>query len=159
MSQLKHKVIVISMIVLFLFMFSGCTKSDVTVHDDICAKLSNRIVEQVIENYEDGNVISASDIVLDKIYYGAFSQEDTNEIFVLCKILNLPHVAGLDKTVCIVFAADTLEVVTYKEFSADKVAIQCIQASNGQRRILVSETTEYQGMLTQYILLFAIQGS
>lgn len=61
--------------------------------------------------------------------------------------LNTPHVAGLDKTVGILLDADSLEMVAYKEFAADKVVINCIQASDGQSRILVSKPQhikEYQ---------------
>ena len=50
-------------------------------------------------------------------------------------------------------------MVTYKEFAADKVVINCIQASDGQSRILVSKTTTYQGISTQEIQLLAVEGS
>ena len=36
------------------------------------------------------------------------------------RFLNTPHVAGLDKTVGILLDADSLEMVAYKEFAADK---------------------------------------
>ena len=110
------------------------------------------------ENYEEGN-ISALDIVIVRIDFGSFSQDNASEIFVLCKILNTPHVAGLDKTVGILLDADSLEMVAYKEFAADKVVINCIQASDGQSRILVSKTTTYQGISTQEIQLLAVEGS
>ena len=122
------------------------------------SELNNRIIEKVAENYEEGN-ISALDIVIVRIDFGSFSQDNASEIFVLCKILNTPHVAGLDKTVGILLDADSLEMVAYKEFAADKGVINCIQASDGQSRILVSKTTTYQGISTQEIQLLAVEGS
>lgn len=38
------------------------------------------------------------------------------------------------KTVGILLDADSLEMVAYKEFAADKVVINCIQASDGQKQ-------------------------
>ena len=58
------------------------------------SELNNRIIEKVAENYEEGN-ISALDIVIVRIDFGSFSQDNASEIFVLCKNLNTPHVAGV----------------------------------------------------------------
>lgn len=161
MGKIKNKVLPVSALVLFMLMFisacgSGISKSSDNV--DVLSELNNWIIEKVMENYEDGN-ISASDIVIDRIYFGSFSQDNTSEIFVLCKILNTPHVAGLDKTVGVLLEAGSLEMIAYNEFAADKVVINCIQASDGQSRILVLKTTTYQGISTQEIQLLAIEGS
>lgn len=159
MGKIKNKVLPISALVLFMLMFiSACGISKFSDNADMFSELNNWIIEKVIENYEDGN-ISASNIVIDRIYFGSFSQDNVSEIFVLCKILNTPHVAGLDKTVGILLEAGSLEMVAYKEFAADKVVINCIQASDGQSRILVLKTTTYQGISTQEIQLLAIEGS
>ncbi len=56
---------------------------------DMVSELNNRIIEKVAENYEEGN-ISALDIVIVRIDFGSFSQDNASEIFVLCKILNTP---------------------------------------------------------------------
>lgn len=159
MGKIKNKVLTISVLMLFLLMFiSACGISKSGDNADMLSELNDRIMEKVIENYEDGN-ISASDIVIDRIYFGSFSQDNVSEIFVLCKILNTPHAAGLDKTVGILLEAGSLEMAAYKEFAADKVVINCIQASDGQSRILVLKTTTYQGISTQEIQLLAIEGS
>ena len=95
------KVPVVLILVLFttLFIFA-CTpkKNTNNYHTNILSELNNCIVEKVIENYEDGTV-NAAEIAIDQIYYGSFSQDGVAEILVTCKILNSPHVAGLDKTV------------------------------------------------------------
>lgn len=117
------------------------------------------VVEKVLENYMDGDIITASDVAIDKVYYGSFSQENANEILVLCKILNMPHVGGLDKTVGMVLTQDTLDVVAYEEFPADRVEIDCFQMNNGKKRVLFIGTSTYQGISGQTIFLFDIQGS
>lgn len=125
---------------------------------DVLSVPDDRFIEMVKENYEDGE-ISTSDIVIDQIYYGSFSEEDVSEIFVLCKILNTPHAAGLDKKIGILLDAHTLEMVAYKEFGGDKTEISCMPMSNGQSRILFFQTSIYQGISTQTVELYAVQGS
>ena len=150
---MKNKVLPVSVLVLFMLMcINACGISKSRDSADMVSELNNRIIEKVAENYEEGN-ISALDIVIVRIDFGSFSQDNASEIFVLCKILNTPHVAGLDKTVGILLDADSLEMVAYK------VVINCIQASDGQSRILVSKTTTYQGISTQEIQLLAVEGS
>lgn len=95
--------------------------------------------------------------MIDRIYYGHFSQEDANEILVLCKILNTPHVAGFDKTVAVLLEAASLKQIAYKEFNADNVSIDCVQTSTGQSKIVFIGTTTYQNISTQEIQLWGIQ--
>ena len=92
------KLDVLVLMVACVFLLASCSKET----DDRSAftEFNEYILETVMESYEDGN-ISREDIVIDQIYCGHFSQKDVNEIFVLCKILNTPHVAGLDKTVAV----------------------------------------------------------
>lgn len=99
MSRMKNRVLAVLILLLFTLPFiSACGATETTANDGIFSVLTDWVTEKVMENYEDGE-ISASDIVIDQIYYGSFSQEDVSEIFVVCKILNTPHVAGLDKKV------------------------------------------------------------
>lgn len=100
---MKNKVLPVSVLVLFMLMcINACGISKSRDSADMVSELNNRIIEKVAENYEEGN-ISALDIVIVRIDFGSFSQDNASEIFVLCKILNTPHVAGLDKTVGILF--------------------------------------------------------
>ena len=140
--------------VTLIFLLAGCGKASDSRNS--FSELSEYIVEKVMKNYEDGN-INQEDIMIDQIYYGHFSRKDVNEIFVLCKILNTPHVAGLDKTVAVLLKADSLEQIAYREFNADNIEIDCMPTSTGQSKILYIGTTTYQGISTQEIQLLNIQ--
>lgn len=158
MGTMKNKALPVLALALSVMMFlSGCGISKSGDNADVLSELNSRIIEKVIENYEDGS-ISASDIAIDCIYFGSFSQDNVSEMFVLCKLLNTPHTAGLDKTTGILLETDSLEMTAYKEFGADKVVINCIRTSDGQSRILVLKSTTYQGITTQEIQLLAIEG-
>lgn len=157
MNKLKCRLLVILFLVLFvLISTSACATSKNSANVDMLSELSNWIIDKVIENYNEGD-ISEFDITIERIYFGSFSQDDAEEILVLCKILNMPHVAGLDKTVAILLTSDSLEVVAYEEFSADKVVINYIQSSKGKDKIVILETTTYQGISTQEVQLMDVQ--
>ena len=46
---------------------------------------------------------------------------------VLCKNLNLPHAAELEKIVGVLMDADSLNMIAYREFTADKVVVSRLQ--------------------------------
>lgn len=145
--------------VLFSLLFiSACAETEATTNDDLISRLNNQVIEKVLENYEFSN-ISASDIVIDRIYCGSFSREDSYELFVVCKILNTTHAAGLDQKACVLLDANTWEMVTYKLFMGDETVINCMPVKNGQNRILFFQTAIYQGISTQKVELYAISDS
>jgi len=121
------------------------------------SSFSGLVAEKVLENSEIAQEISISDIVIDRMYWGSFSQEDANEILVLCKILNQPHVAGLDRTAGILMDANSLEMKAFREFAADEVEIGCFRTAGGQNRVLFIGTTVYQGISDQVVSLLAVQ--
>lgn len=128
-----------------------------TSNGEIISGFRDWVIEKVLENYWDGDIISASDIVIDQIYYGSFSQDDVCEMLVECKILNLPHVAGLDRRVCILMPCDSLELTAYTEFPGDMVELDIVQTDSGQCRVVVIKTAINQGIATQYIGFWAVQ--
>ena len=160
MGKIKNRVWVVILMELFTFPFiSACAATKPTANDGSISGLNDWVIEKVLENYEDGVGISASDIVIDQIFYGSFSQEDTSEILVVCKILNTPHVAGLEQKVCVLLNDDTWEMIAYKLFKADETVISCMQTSSGQSRILFLGTWESTGVRSQCVELYAIQNS
>ena len=138
--------------------FTACAPKETTVNDGRVSNLKEWVAEGVIESYEDGD-IDAADIIVDQICFGSFSQDGASEIFAICKILNTPHVGGLDQRACILLEADTWEIVAYKLFRADETVIECLQTSSGQSRVLFLGTGENHGMRSQVVELYAIQGS
>lgn len=156
MNKVRYKVTSILIIILCITIFSSCGQSESINAKGSFTDIENSIIEKVKENYEDGD-ISLADISVEEIHCGSFSKKDTKEIFAICNILNAPHVAGLDKSVCILLTVDSLECKAYKEFASDETVINCMQTGNGIKRILVSETSTYQGISSQDIRLFAIQ--
>lgn len=160
MSKRNIKVWAILFFALFSsLVISACGSNKETKNESIYSELNRQIINIVLENYEDGDSISAEDIAIDQIFYGTFSQEGVSEILVTCKILNQPHVAGLDKTVGVLLNTDTMEMIAYKEFSFDRVVINCMKTSSGYNRILVLGTSTTQGISTQDVCLFAIRGN
>ena len=145
-------------LVLFLICISFLSVSACGTEEDTDSTFSDKMVNLVMENSEVVSVLKEENIVVDKIFYGTFSKEGAREIFVTCKLLDMPHVGGLDRTAVILLNADTLDLVTYREFGADRLEISCFRTNSGYSRILVLGTSTYQGISTQQIGLFAIRG-
>lgn len=140
--------------VVCLFLTTGCEKA--SEGEALYSELDRYLVEKVRENYEDG-VLEDGNIAVEQIYSGHFSKEDAEEILAACKILNLPHTAGLDKTVTLLLKKDTLELAAYEEFSADDVEISLFQTSAGQSKLLYIGTTTFQGISSQEIRFLEIR--
>ena len=67
-------------------------------------ELEDMVTQIVLENLWDGDIIAAEDVVI---------ESNMQEMLVVCKILHLPHVAGVDKTVCILLDRESLEMKSY----------------------------------------------
>lgn len=153
---MRKRTIFLGFIITFILLLTGC--GETSDNRNSFSELSEYIVEKVMENCEDEN-INQEDVVIEQIYHSHFSSKDVEEIFVLCKILNAPHVAGLDKTVALLLEDDSLEQIAYREFNADNVEIDYIPTSNGKNKILYIGTTTYQGISTQEIQLLDVQNN
>ena len=76
---MKNKVLPVSVLVLFMLMcINACGISKSRDSADMVSELNNRIIEKVAENYEEGN-ISALDIVIVRIDFGSFSQDNASQ--------------------------------------------------------------------------------
>ncbi|MBQ7432712.1 MAG: hypothetical protein IJV50_04520 [Lachnospiraceae bacterium] len=152
----KNKFLTAFFVLFTLLWMSGCASIKKDADTEVLSSMDSRMISKVMENYEDG-AIHAEDVAIDKIYYGAFSQTGRSELLVLCKILNMPHVGGLEQTVGVLLDSQSLEAVAYQEFPFDEVSINCVPASNGQSRILLIGTTISQGIPSQCVQLLGIE--
>ena len=127
--------ITIAMLVLVISM-SGCTGSTGKDDTHLLSGLNDRVVETVLENDEARDVITASDVVINQMFYGSFSGPEAEEVLVACGILNMPHVGGLGRMAIIILEVDSMNVVAYDEIPADEVWVSSLPMSNGQDRII-----------------------
>lgn len=153
-----RKISIISILILITTLFmSGCAETKMTDDTLLLSRLNDKVIEMVLENDESEGSIAASDVVIDQTFYGSFSQHETKEVLVICKILNTPHVGGLDRRACIILEVDSMEIVAYTELGADEVLVYSLPMSNGQDRIIFSGKSTYQGISAQDVMYFSIQ--
>ena len=133
------------------------TELKATDDTQLLSGLNNRVIETVLKNGETGSAVTASDVVIDQTIYGSFSEPETEEVLVICKILNMPHVGGLNRRAIIILEDDSMDMVAYAEIPADEVWVGTLPMSNGQDRIIFSGKTTYQGISVQEIMYFCIQ--
>ena len=154
---LKRITISAVVILLVAFLMAGCAGTKGIDETQLLSRLNNRVIEMVLENDETEGAITASDIVIDQTIYGSFSEPEAEEVLVICKILNMPHVGGLDRRALIILGIDSMDVVAYTEIPADEVWVDILPMSNGQDRIIFSGKSTYQGISAQDIMSFCIQ--
>ena len=151
----KYCIVMVALVMILIIVIAGLLvrgDSNPDFHESIM-----QIMTQYNEEYEGVVLTEPMEIVVHEICYGSFSSKDADELLVVCKVLNAPHVAGLDKTLCAVLEAGTLEMVAYEQFAADKVVTACMKNSVGQSRILISAVAGSQGYYSQMLNLFAIE--
>lgn len=155
---MKKGMSIFSIVILFVVLFvSGCAGTKGTDDIQLLSGLNDRVIETVLENDESGGTIEPSDVIIDQTIYGSFSSPETEEVLVICKLLNTPHTGGLDRRAIIILEIDSMDVVAYDEIPADEVWVDTLPMSNGQDRIILSGKTTYQGISTQDIMYFCIQ--
>ena len=118
--------------------------------------LNQKVIETVLENDDARAEMTESDIVIDQILYGSFSQPDADEVLIICEIMNMPHVGGLGRKAAIILETDSMNVVAYEELVADEVWVGILPVNNGQDRIICSLVGTSQGFSTQYMRYFMI---
>ena len=156
--ELKKRITISAVVILLAtLLVAGCAGTKGTGGTQLLSELNNRVIEIVLENDESGGAIAASDVVMDQIIYGSFSESETEEVLVICKILNTPHVGGLDRRAIIILGIDSMDVVAYTEIPADEVWVDTLPMSNRQDRIIFSGKSTYQGISTQDVMYFCIQ--
>lgn len=155
---MRKRISMFSIVILFLvIMMTGCAESTGTDDTYLLSGLNDRVIEKVLENDESGGTITTSDVVIDQTFYGSFSKPKTEEVLIVCRILNTPHVGGLDRKAIIILEIDSMDVVAYDEIPADKVWVDTLPMSDGQDRIIFSGKSTYQGISAQNVMYFCIQ--
>ncbi len=155
--QRIYQIIITIVILVLVISMSGCTGSAGKDDTHLLSGLNDRVVEIVLENDEARDVITASDVVINQMFYGSFSGSETEEVLVACRMLNMPHVGGLGRMAIIILEVDSMNVVAYNEIPADEVWVSSLPMSNGQDRIIFSGKSTYQGISSQDIMYFGIQ--
>ena len=155
---MKKGITVFAAVLLFAALpMTGCAGTKGTGSTQLLSGLNDRVIETVLENDESGGDIEKSDIVIDQTIYGSFSEPGTEEVLVICKILNTPHVGGLDRRAIIIYEIDSMDVMAYTEIPADEVWVDTLPMSNGQDRIIFSGKSTYQGISAQDVMYFCIR--
>ena len=153
----KRITVFAAVMMLAALLMTGCAGIKGTGATQLMSGLNDRVIEMVLKNDELGGIIEKSDVVIDQIICGSFSKPEAKEALVICKILNTPHVGGLDRRAIIILGIDSMDIVAYAEIPADEVWVDALPMSNGQDRIIFSGKSTYQGISTQNVMYFCIQ--
>jgi len=140
----------------FFLMFVILSLTGCGLADKDMATTKERDIVKIAESLAEEGTFEAGDIYVDSILYGNYSQAEEPELLALCKFKNNVHVAGIDRTLAIVFREDSMEVVAYKEFGYDEVVLHLLP-TEAESRILFIGRTAYQDISEQYLLLYCVE--
>lgn len=148
--MVMKKILLSAAMLMVTVVLSACSSNQTS------GDLHEQIIEYAEQVAEPGS-FEKGDIYIDSILYGSYSQGGQAEMLALCKFQNNPHVAGLDRTLAVIFSCQTKEMVASKCFHADEVMIRSLPTESGENRILFLGSSTSQGLTTQQIGLYCIQ--
>lgn len=143
--MMLRQTISILLIASVMILFAGCTPKPIEMMD-----MNTRLIAEVDRSLDDyleamGDKALEQLLELDSIHYGAFTEVGAEEMLVQFKVLDVPHAAGLDRTVVLICDAATLEVKHQKTFMADRVTIHLLNGLDERLEVLYIGSVTYQG--------------
>lgn len=94
---------------------------------------------------------SPNNITIGNLYEGYFSDPGKPELFVIFKLLGMPHAGGLDCSVTALYDKSTLDLITQKTFPYDECKFSVMKDVKQRSHLLFVGSTTYQGR-SQYIV-------
>ena len=126
--------------------------------DGSALEIPEKEVKEAILKYLDPTEdITAEEIGNIHAYYGSFSEAGKNEAYCVCRILDQPHVAGMDAMAGVLVDLDTDEISCFNEFRSDKGTIEILTQDNGLSRLLYIGRTESKGSKSFSLKLFNME--
>lgn len=159
----KFSVSILIFIVIAVFAIYSLNKGINSVNTTSEYELLSDRLQAQIDRSQDDYLSSESEkslnelIRLDSISYGSFTDVGAHEILVLFKVTDIPHAGGLDRTIAVIYDADTYKLKNQKTFVADNVFIQLLENADQRNSILYIGTVTYQGYTTYYIELLQVE--
>lgn len=140
-----RKIFMIFIIVFAVVTFVGCIQKQRESEN-----LAGRLIAEVDRSLDDyleamKNKTLDQLLKLHSIEYGAYTEVGAEEMMVQFKVMDVPHAAGLDRTVVLICDAKTLEAKHQKTFMADRVTIHLLNDLDLRNEILYIGSTTYQG--------------
>lgn len=151
---MRNKLSIFILLLIYLVLLTSCSlnkgKNSLNNSKGEYELLSDRLQDQ-IDRKQDDYLNAVSDeslnelIKLDSITYGSFTDIGVSEILGLFKFKDIPHVGGLDRTIAVIYDANTYKLKIQKTFVADNVFIQVLENNDQRHSLLYIGTVTYQG--------------
>lgn len=154
-----------SITVLFLilmFFVSGCGRAEIGSSDasgQPFRQLSEQAETFLLENADSSlrAVIEIYGVEVTRLYFGKLKSDGAEEALLVCKIPDLPHVGGLDRTIIICCDIQDEKMYSLLDLPFDEVEIAKTETSEGIMRLLVIGTALSQGYASQWTGLYSVE--
>ena len=156
---MKKCVTVLLTFVLFTYFLYGCNQAEPDSPEPLLVQLTEQVKTYICENMDDatGAVIEENGIEIAQILYGRLAADGEQEALLICKIPQMSHVGGLDRTIVVCYEMQSGEMHSLLDLPYDELEIVCVENAEKALRLLTIGTGVSQGYVFQNVVLYSME--
>lgn len=145
--------------VLFTYFLCGCNRSEPDLSEELLVQLTEQAKMYICENIDDAvsAVIDENGVEIAQILYGRLTTDGEEEALLICKIPQMSHVGGLDRTIVVCYEMQSGEMHSLLDLPYDELDIVCVENAEKALRLLAIGTGVSQGYAFQNVVLYSME--
>lgn len=145
--------------VLLTYFLCGCNRAEPDSSGQLLVQLTEQAKTYICENMDDamGAVIEENGVEIAQILHGRLTADGEEEALLICKIPQMPHVGGLDRTIVVCYETQSGEMHSLLDLPYDELEIVCVENADKALRLLTIGTGVSQGFAFQNVVLYSME--
>lgn len=147
--------------VLLTYFLCGCNQAEPDSSEQLLVQLTEQAKTYICENMDDamGAVIEENGVEIAQILYGRLTADGEQEALLICKIPQMAHVGGLDRTIVVCYEMQSGEMHSPLDLPYDELDIVCVENAEKALRLLTIGTGVSQGFAFQNVVLYSMENN
>ena len=156
---MKKCVTLLLTFVLLTYFLCGCNQAEPDASEQLLVQLAEQARTYICENVDDAMsaVIGENGVEIAQILYGRLTEDGEQEALLICKIPQMSHVGGLDRTIVVCYEMQSGEMHSLLDLPYDEVDIVCVENAEKALRLLAIGTGISQGYAFQNVVLYSME--
>ena len=116
-------------LVVFTYFLCGCKRAESDSSEQLIVRLTEQARTYICENSDDAlnTVIGENGIEISQILYGLLETDGEEEALLICKIPQMSHVGGLDRTIVVCYEMQSGRMHSLLDLPYDELDIVCVE--------------------------------
>lgn len=146
-------------LVVFTYFLCGCKRAESDSSEQLIVRLTEQARTYICENSDDAlnTVIGENGIEISQILYGLLETDGEEEALLICKIPQMSHVGGLDRTIVVCYEMQSGRMHSLLDLPYDELDIVCVENVEKILRMLTIGTGISQGYASQNVVLYFLE--